>query len=46
MEVDRSARLDNQARLRALAAAHGDEVRLFCAHDPVEFDLLAAQASG
>ncbi len=44
MEVDRGARLDNQARLRALAAAHGDELRLFCAHDPVEFDILAAQA--
>lgn len=44
MEVDRSARLDNQQRLRALAQTHGDELRLFCAHDPVEFDILAGQA--
>jgi glyoxylase-like metal-dependent hydrolase (beta-lactamase superfamily II) len=41
MEVDRRARLDNQRRLRALAAEHGDEVRIFCAHDAVEFEILA-----
>ncbi len=28
----------NQARLRSLAQRHGDEVELFCAHDPVEMD--------
>ncbi|WP_426162805.1 MBL fold metallo-hydrolase [Sandarakinorhabdus sp. DWP1-3-1] len=43
MEVDRAARLGNQARLRQLAAAHGDSVRIICAHDALEFDLLAAR---
>lgn len=43
MEVDRRARLANQARLRQLARGHGDEVRMFCAHDPVEFACLAAE---
>ena len=39
MEVDRAARLANQPKLRALSLqAH--EVRLFCAHDPVELALL------
>lgn len=42
MEVDRSARLQNQARLRHLSLDRGDEVRILCAHDPVEFDLLKA----
>ena len=42
MEVDRRARLDNQARLRALSVEHRDECRIVCAHDPVE--LQAAQA--
>lgn len=41
MEVDRAARLANQARLRRLSLDHGDEVRMFCAHDPVEFAILA-----
>jgi glyoxylase-like metal-dependent hydrolase (beta-lactamase superfamily II) len=41
MEVDRKARLTNQARLRQLTLEHGGEVRVFCAHDTVEFDLLA-----
>jgi len=34
--VDRKARLANQARLRALAKDHGGEVRLVCSHDPAE----------
>ncbi|HEY0526974.1 MAG TPA: MBL fold metallo-hydrolase [Stellaceae bacterium] len=38
MEVDRRARLENQARLRALARTHADQLRLFCAHDPVEYE--------
>lgn len=29
-------RLHNQARLRQLLRHHGEEVRVFCAHDPVE----------
>jgi glyoxylase-like metal-dependent hydrolase (beta-lactamase superfamily II) len=36
VEVDRKARLENQARLRALARAHGAEVRILSAHCPVE----------
>jgi glyoxylase-like metal-dependent hydrolase (beta-lactamase superfamily II) len=41
MEVDRRARLTNQARLRKLSLEHADEVRVFCAHDPVEFEILS-----
>ena len=41
MEVDRHARLANQTKLRGLSRDHGDEVRVFCAHDAVEFELLA-----
>jgi hypothetical protein len=42
MAMDNQARLDNVARLRALSAAHGQAVRIFCAHDPSEFKALAA----
>jgi glyoxylase-like metal-dependent hydrolase (beta-lactamase superfamily II) len=45
MEKDRSARLDNQKRLRRLHQDHG-EVRLFCAHDPQEFEQLAGRPMG
>ena len=45
MEVDRAARLANQARLRRLSLDHDDEVRIFCAHDPVELDVLANQGA-
>lgn len=41
MEVDRDARLANQRRLRALNADHGQDVRIFCAHDVLEFELLS-----
>jgi glyoxylase-like metal-dependent hydrolase (beta-lactamase superfamily II) len=37
MEVDRQARLFNQARLRQLAIDRREDVRLFCSHDAVEF---------
>jgi glyoxylase-like metal-dependent hydrolase (beta-lactamase superfamily II) len=36
------ARAANQERLRELARSHGDDVRLFCAHDPVELEREAA----
>ena len=36
--ADNGARRSNQDRLRELARDHSDEVRLFCAHDPVELD--------
>ena len=45
MEVDSAARLANQARLRRLSLDHDDEVRIFCAHDPVELDVLANQGA-
>jgi len=38
MAHDGKARAANQERLRELARSHGDEVRLFCAHDPVELE--------
>lgn len=41
VEMDRKQRLGNQQRLRQLKREHGDEVTLFCAHDPVE--LLALE---
>lgn len=42
MEWDRPLRLENQRRLRGLVRSHGDEVKVFCAHDPR--DLRAMQA--
>ena len=44
MADDGKARIANQERLRELARTHGDEVRLFCAHDPVELEREAAAA--
>ena len=38
MEVDRKARLANQARLRALRRDVGSRVRIFCSHDAVEYE--------
>ena len=38
MAADNSARTSNQERLRELGREHGDEVRIFCAHDPVELE--------
>lgn len=46
MEKDRGQRLANQARLRRLKAERPDEVRLFCAHDPIEFEALAGVPAG
>jgi glyoxylase-like metal-dependent hydrolase (beta-lactamase superfamily II) len=37
MEVDRRARLDNQARLRQLSLDQRDVLDVICAHDQVEF---------
>ena len=39
---DGKARRSNQERLRELAARHGDEVRLFCAHDVSELERFQA----
>jgi glyoxylase-like metal-dependent hydrolase (beta-lactamase superfamily II) len=41
---DHGARLANTERLRELAAAHGDEVTLFCSHDPHELEREQAAA--
>jgi glyoxylase-like metal-dependent hydrolase (beta-lactamase superfamily II) len=41
LEVDRTARLANQARLRALARERSREVDIFCSHDPHAMDRLA-----
>jgi glyoxylase-like metal-dependent hydrolase (beta-lactamase superfamily II) len=43
--ADRGQRLANQERLRELASRHGDEVQLFCSHDPDELDLAQARAA-
>ena len=43
LEKDRAARLANQQRLRELRHAHGGEVEVFCAHDPLEFERLAGR---
>lgn len=45
MQAERRARLDNQRRLRELVAAHGSEITVFSAHDPVEFRALARRHS-
>ncbi|MBL9008011.1 MAG: MBL fold metallo-hydrolase [Myxococcales bacterium] len=36
-QVDGEERRHNQERLRQLALQHGNQVQLFCAHDPSEF---------
>jgi glyoxylase-like metal-dependent hydrolase (beta-lactamase superfamily II) len=44
-ELDRTQRLDNQRRLRELVRAHGGQVSVLCAHDPVEFDRFVQLAT-
>lgn len=44
MDTDRQARLTNQARLRRLSIERADDLRIFCAHDAFEFDVLAGKA--
>ena len=43
MEKNRRQRLRNQARLRQLAHGHPD-VRVFCSHDPQEFEQLSRRS--
>lgn len=43
MEVDRQARLLNQARLRNLANERQQNVRLFCSHDAIELKQFTDQ---
>lgn len=40
MEVDRSARMANQERLRALKREHSGEVTIFCSHDEKELEAM------
>ncbi len=42
LDTSREDRLANQARLRALSVERADEVRLFCAHDTLEFERWAS----
>jgi glyoxylase-like metal-dependent hydrolase (beta-lactamase superfamily II) len=42
--ADNKARKSNQERLRELASRHGDEVTLFCAHDPHELEREQSRA--
>lgn len=42
MEVDRAARLTNQQRIRTLSVNPDADVRIFCAHDVREFELLSS----
>jgi glyoxylase-like metal-dependent hydrolase (beta-lactamase superfamily II) len=46
MEKDRSERLRNQDRLRALCRERSAAVRVFCAHDVTEFERLTGRSSG
>ncbi|HEX8570138.1 MAG TPA: MBL fold metallo-hydrolase [Caulobacteraceae bacterium] len=43
MEVDRTQRLANQDRLRALKQEHGGEVTIFCSHDAKELETMRAR---
>lgn len=44
MEKNRNARLANQERLRGLHRMHNQEVEIFCAHDPVEYERLTGHS--
>jgi hypothetical protein len=38
VDMDREARVANQARLRELKLGHGDRVRIFNSHDSVDYE--------
>lgn len=44
MEVDRSARLRNQRLLRQLSLDRSAQVKMFCAHDPIELQRMMTAA--
>jgi glyoxylase-like metal-dependent hydrolase (beta-lactamase superfamily II) len=46
LAADNRARVANAERLRDLAATHGDEVSLFCSHDPHDLERMQAGAAG
>ncbi len=41
-DTDRAARIANQERLRALKAAHGEQIAIFNGHDPFDFEAASA----
>ncbi|MBI2605507.1 MAG: MBL fold metallo-hydrolase [Deltaproteobacteria bacterium] len=43
---DHEARIESAERLRELLSSHGSEVRLFCAHDPTEFEQFSRPPFG
>lgn len=43
MDKDHKSRVWNQARLRELIFSHSDEVKVFCAHDKMEFEKCAGR---
>ncbi len=45
MASDNKARIGNVERLRELGGAHGDEVSIFCAHDPHELERAQAASA-
>lgn len=45
-DTDRAERIANQERLRRLNEAHGGEIAIFNAHDPVCFDRFCGHAHG
>lgn len=45
MEVDRMARLHNLQRIRDLSLTREAAIRIFCAHDVREFELLSGQTT-
>lgn len=45
LEKDRAARLDNQRRLRELAARSTSTLTVFCSHDVDEFERLAGRSA-
>jgi glyoxylase-like metal-dependent hydrolase (beta-lactamase superfamily II) len=46
LEKDRSARLANQSKVRALANRHRSDVQVFCSHDVAEFERMSGRHPG
>lgn len=44
-DKDRVSRVRNQERLRRLRAERGTEISIFCAHDPMDFDMYTKTAA-
>lgn len=42
MEMDRTARMANQERVRALSMAHRGDISVICSHDTLEYEACAA----